>query len=601
MAINAGKAEVTVVGKYKDEITSKSQRAFADFKKNAQAAFKTALVALTAFAVGMAKAISLANKQELAIAKLEGALRATGIYTKKLSQEMQIMASAFQNVSTTGDEAVLEIQALLFAMGATEKNIKQVTQASLDLSAGMGVDARSAALLFGKALAGDFGTLSRYGIQVANLKTNSEKLAGALSQVQQKFGGQAQAQADTFGGKMTQLSNAFGDFLENIGFLITKNQTFKDMLSDSIVKFGEWGKIIKDNSGWIKLLTTDIINMGQNAFSPVLFFVNSMGQGLRLIAITALAVRASFNKMTGDMDKFDSLMAEATKQLEAFNKQGLGLDVFNDHMEESAEVVIKLEKAVVKVKTAITSLGPSTEKFLQLLKVESNGVMKSLENDSEKLQEFIERQNVFYENKLIDDAQRMENISRHIGTITGEVEASSSQIAEFMTRIGQTTEDAFVRMASGATTAWEGMKEIALSVISDISRAMIRSSIIQPLFGGGSGGGGGILTDAVKNFSFSSLFSGFRADGGPVSGGQSYIVGERGPELFTPGSNGSITANNKMASQPNVTIVQKIEVGTAQTVRAEMMGMMPLFVKQAMNAIAEERQRNPAFSNQMGI
>ena len=34
-----------------------------------------------------------------------------------------------------------------------------------------------------------------------------------------------------------------------------------------------------------------------------------------------------------------------------------------------------------------------------------------------------------------------------------------------------------------------------------------------------------------------------RANGGPVSGGQSYLVGERGPELFTPGSSGYITPN----------------------------------------------------------
>jgi hypothetical protein len=34
-----------------------------------------------------------------------------------------------------------------------------------------------------------------------------------------------------------------------------------------------------------------------------------------------------------------------------------------------------------------------------------------------------------------------------------------------------------------------------------------------------------------------------RAAGGPVSAGQSYYVGEQGPELFTPGSSGSITPN----------------------------------------------------------
>lgn len=43
-----------------------------------------------------------------------------------------------------------------------------------------------------------------------------------------------------------------------------------------------------------------------------------------------------------------------------------------------------------------------------------------------------------------------------------------------------------------------------------------------------------------------SLFGGFRATGGPVSANQSYIVGERGPELFVPNSSGTIVPNNSM-------------------------------------------------------
>jgi hypothetical protein len=41
--------------------------------------------------------------------------------------------------------------------------------------------------------------------------------------------------------------------------------------------------------------------------------------------------------------------------------------------------------------------------------------------------------------------------------------------------------------------------------------------------------------------------SGGKAVGGGVQVGNSYMVGEKGPELFTPASNGSITPNYKMA------------------------------------------------------
>jgi NTP pyrophosphatase (non-canonical NTP hydrolase) len=42
----------------------------------------------------------------------------------------------------------------------------------------------------------------------------------------------------------------------------------------------------------------------------------------------------------------------------------------------------------------------------------------------------------------------------------------------------------------------------------------------------------------------SSRFGGFRANGGPVSSGTAYVVGERGPELFVPDVSGMIVSNS---------------------------------------------------------
>ena len=43
-------------------------------------------------------------------------------------------------------------------------------------------------------------------------------------------------------------------------------------------------------------------------------------------------------------------------------------------------------------------------------------------------------------------------------------------------------------------------------------------------------------------------FGGGRAGGGSVSAGTTYLVGEKGPELFTAGSNGAIIPNNAISS-----------------------------------------------------
>ena len=47
-----------------------------------------------------------------------------------------------------------------------------------------------------------------------------------------------------------------------------------------------------------------------------------------------------------------------------------------------------------------------------------------------------------------------------------------------------------------------------------------------------------------------SVFGGFRAEGGPVLPGRSYIVGERGPELLIPQSAGQIVPHRALTSNP---------------------------------------------------
>ena len=46
----------------------------------------------------------------------------------------------------------------------------------------------------------------------------------------------------------------------------------------------------------------------------------------------------------------------------------------------------------------------------------------------------------------------------------------------------------------------------------------------------------------------------FKAEGGPVKAGGSYIVGERGPELFSPGVSGMITPNHALGSTTSVVV-----------------------------------------------
>ena len=78
---------------------------------------------------------------------------------------------------------------------------------------------------------------------------------------------------------------------------------------------------------------------------------------------------------------------------------------------------------------------------------------------------------------------------------------------------------------------------------------------LSSVFGGAKGGDGlldgigGIAKDAAMSFlPGGGLFGGFRAFGGGVDEGKGYIVGEKGPEFFSPGKSGFITPNNRLAA-----------------------------------------------------
>lgn len=66
---------------------------------------------------------------------------------------------------------------------------------------------------------------------------------------------------------------------------------------------------------------------------------------------------------------------------------------------------------------------------------------------------------------------------------------------------------------------------------------------------------GGITQEQALNLAgIPSVSIPHRASGGPVMAGKSYLVGERGPELFTPNSSGGITSNSALSSGTTINV-----------------------------------------------
>ena len=86
------------------------------------------------------------------------------------------------------------------------------------------------------------------------------------------------------------------------------------------------------------------------------------------------------------------------------------------------------------------------------------------------------------------------------------------------------------------------------AVLSDTLRSLSQILLKAGINALGGGDGKGFFSILSGNF------GGGRAEGGPVMGGTSYVVGERGPELFTPGSSGNITPNSALGGDTVVNI-----------------------------------------------
>ena len=145
-------------------------------------------------------------------------------------------------------------------------------------------------------------------------------------------------------------------------------------------------------------------------------------------------------------------------------------------------------------------------------------------------------------------------------------------------------------------------KQFVKELIAEAIKTFIIKKILS-MFTGGFGGGGSVgpSSSSFGGDSFMAFAGGgkipARATGGPV------LVGERGPELFIPHSAGSIknkqdTKNMIQAGGAPVNVYQTIQVetGVSQTVKTEMMNMLPRFKAETMQAVIDGKRRGKAIS-----
>lgn len=87
-------------------------------------------------------------------------------------------------------------------------------------------------------------------------------------------------------------------------------------------------------------------------------------------------------------------------------------------------------------------------------------------------------------------------------------------------------------IARASLSGRRSIAQLTASVLADFDRIAVSQFIVKPV-------------DSLVSSLVGTLLpvAGARAAGGPVAAGRSYLVGEKGPELFTPAGDGAITPN----------------------------------------------------------
>lgn len=205
----------------------------------------------------------------------------------------------------------------------------------------------------------------------------------------------------------------------------------------------------------------------------------------------------------------------------------------------------------------------------------ASGLLRTYERDMQTL-------NVALNNGVMTEAEfgeAVERTSLRLGQQIEELGRRGQGVNNMGRDLGMTFSSAF----EDAILKGRRFSDVLKSIAQDIARIIVRQSITAPL--------GNALSQAFGSLDFGSMFSGMfggaRAEGGPVFSGRAYMVGERGPELFVPGTAGGIVPNSG-----GITVNQSFSVdargadeGVIPRLRAEMIAIAQASNAQLLDAI----------------
>ena len=398
------------------------------------------------------------------------------------------------------------------------------------------------------------------------------------------------------------LSRRFGDELRPAVESVTKNLTtlINKLLEFSNTDVGKAAILITKIAVAAKLLAVGI-PIVTGAFTALIAKISMVGtvsliaqHGLTGVKVTSLLASGAITKTT--------LAAGALKIALA----GLGIGAVVLGVGALATMFIKAKNNAKEFQRVISEgSGEEVEKALkkqqdalnkidEKLKKASGRAEKSLERQRKAIEQDVialqKRQEILLEEEKITEEQKKQNEEKEKSAelIKKQQEATEKLKEKFM-EVGRSIEDGVVQNLTDAAMGTKSLGEAAISVLNDLKRKLIEVAMQQAvsglgnflgnalgsIFGGGLGGGGfkapppmptGFMGTGIPSvlpkgsFGISSIK---RERGGRVDSGGAFLVGEKGPEMFTPSRSGTIIPNNAMGGVVNNIVVNVDASGTS--------------------------------------
>ncbi len=311
---------------------------------SAQAVIGTVSAAFHALVGFVEESVKAYSEQESAVKKMTTALRTQGTATPEVIGQYKALSTQFQKTTVNSDELINEMQALLVQVGnVMPSQMDKALTAATDLASGLGIDLRTATMLVGKAFEGETGTLKRYGIVIDEAKLKTEGVTAVMDAIQSKFGGQAQAEVETYAGKVKQLSNAWNELQESVGRVIVEDPSLQFLLREGVQVLtksadaveahqNSWSAWAAASGGWISVLGAlkekldDIAIASNNAARATLEGAAAYKKAISQMAGMTLENRPNqFGSDLIDIDAVKKQWDKEEKELDALRKRIEGI------------------------------------------------------------------------------------------------------------------------------------------------------------------------------------------------------------------------------------------------------------------------------------